>query len=47
MIFPKHETKKMLDRIREMSDEEIAIYADFIRKTAESARITEAVYRQK
>ena len=37
MTFPKHETKKRLDRIREMSDEEIAINADFIRETAESA----------
>ena len=36
-MFPKHETKKRLDAITEMSDEEIAINADFIRATAESA----------
>ena len=37
MTLPKYETKKRLDTIREMSDEEIAINADFIRETAESA----------
>ena len=37
MTLKKHETKKRLDRICEMSDEEIAINADFIRETAESA----------
>lgn len=37
MTFSKHVTKKNLDSIREMTDREIAINADFIRKTAESA----------
>ena len=37
MTFPKHVTKKNLDSIREMSDEDIALNAQFIRATAESA----------
>lgn len=35
--LPKCEVKKRLDRIREMSDEDIKINTDFIRETAESA----------
>ena len=33
----KSETKKYLDRLKEMSDEDIKINGDFIRLTAESA----------
>ena len=37
MMFPKCETKKRLDSIAEMSDDEIAINANFIRETASAA----------
>jgi len=37
MTFPKHETKRRLDAIKGMTDEEIASNAEFIRATAESA----------
>lgn len=37
MTFTKSVTKTRLDSIREMTDEEITINAQFIRETAESA----------